>query len=1292
MTVLRPRGDDMNGDVLPAAAAGQPFSVKLWFDTDNVGFGASIQVPNSLKSLLQRLPEGAAALLDWMPDITLGEFGAAFTGKTRTFGLFAEAGIAGSADPAAKAFLATLPDAATNKTAIVVGMALTTPVDFSTVPVVGTLMSGIMLDDLAIVYAGADLPKGAFVLPPPGPASEPAFKKGLSLVLTLESGGAKQSFALSPKTTQSPMLRDAWREAATPGGVPMDWFNVQKSIGPLTIGRIGIATSADWLGLGLDAGLALSGLAIDLVGFTVAFPKDDISPRGLTISLEALSVVFASGQLLILGSLARGESGGLPSYNGSLLIQAGAWGIAAIGSFAQIQGAVSMFVFGAVQGVFGGPPAFLVTGIAAGFGYNRSLKIPEAADLCAFPLVLVATLGKAYLPDPKNIAAALGKLDAGGFVPPRLGSYWVAAGVQFSSFQMLNTFALLTVEFGNDLVIALLGVSALTLPKGPGVKPFAFAEMTLTAVLRPGEGTFKLMALLTPRSFVLDPNCRLTGGFAFYLWFGSSPHAGDFVVTLGGYNPLFVPEPWYPAVPRLGFVWTISRELRAEGGVYFALTPSAIMAGGALDLRFEAGALKAWFTAHADFIMWWKPFYFDVNIGVSIGVSYTADFGVARKTFTVELSASVNLFGPPIAGTARVKWWVISFDIAINGGGTAQPPARTLKDWGAFASSYFPAPGTATMSAASAPASPVVRPLVMGGLVAEIQDDQGDLWLVSTTGLALGTETLVPAASITVSAGNGGGEPRFDGPQVGVYPLGSVALAAPMVFTVRNAASQRAVDIGSWRYTPQLGHVPQSMWGLENSGRPALAADTMPAMLGLRGVPAPPVVSGPPPAAAAVLALSALPKRDLPLPERAPIDGATLPPDVDPFTAIADTVAQPGTAAAREAIVAALNAAGVGQGLIGGDLALLADEVRFTFQEAPMLGPLGSTGPLRVQSGRDAGAAQARHASTGTQRPRAAGRSAGATPGRGAAPRLRALFRRQEARAGRPDASWYEHSTRDGFAGPVDRMLLAGGQGVTALAPGMGAVFDVPPASALTLHGDGALPIDVVGLDSQDQIRAIAAFAGEARWALPDAVARVVVAVRRHGTAAPMTGWTAHTPLVLVAPQVLWGDGVVVRAQSPLRVPHRGTDRAGGILCGGLLAARNRTLGAGVEPGWTETITGGDAGCLGVFLQRGIGPDAAATGVEVHCTGLHGAPAVAGRMLSPKRVFFQGNEVVLVYAAPAGDGGPVRTIVRPPAGFAQSGLLACTAAPADFEAALARHAGVRASQPKMAAATEICFR
>ncbi|HEX9992925.1 MAG TPA: DUF6603 domain-containing protein, partial [Acidimicrobiales bacterium] len=837
----------------PPGGEGAAVDVEVTIDANRMAFGGSVAVPVSIRDLLATLPPEAQAVLGWIPDVELNAVGFRFDPNpaTESFGVFASAGTAGSADTSVDVYLATLPAPGGGEPAFVVGLSLTSTIDLGGTPLFGTMLSGITLQALGLSYASADLPAGSFTLPPPAPRM-PAFTKGLQLTFTVSAGGSAETFTLTPSSFRPPAAGAERSLALAAGPPPVQWFPVQKSFGPLTLGRVGILTAEGRFGLALDASVSTTVLQLVLEELSVAFDSDDISPSGLHIDLAGLGVGFRSGAFQLSGSLVRTYVEELTEYRGSLLIRAGRFAITAVGAYADLAGAPSLFVFGMAKGAFGGPPAFFVTGLAAGFGYNRSLRLPAPEQVQEFPLVLAARQGSSYLPDP-SVAAALGKMTSGGWVPPSLGSYWVAAGVEFTSFQVLDAFVLVTVQFGKELVIALLGVASITLPK-PGTGPaYAYAELALSAVLRPAEGTFQMTALLTPNSFVIDRACRLTGGFAFHMWFGDNEHAGDFVVTLGGYNALFDRPDWYPVVPRLGLNWNMSDAVHVQGGVYFALTPSCVMGGGSLDLRFQRGALRAWLTAHADFLMYWRPFFFDVGIGVSVGVSYTLDIGGISKTFTVELSADVELWGPPTAGVAHVTWWVISFTIPINGGGSPNPPGRVLRDWPTFASTFLP------------PAPEVCRPRAASGLLGTVEIAGRTVWRVSAAAFALGTETVVPATRV-VAGTAAAGEQAFDGPAVGVYPMAVADVRTEHRVALYRVEGGAPYPIDDWTWLPSTGNVPGSLWGTANAGEPALGADVVPCLQGLVGAPPDQPMDGPPEVSYDVLRYADLaPTRDLPL-------------------------------------------------------------------------------------------------------------------------------------------------------------------------------------------------------------------------------------------------------------------------------------------------------------------------------------------------------------------------------------------------------------------------------------------
>lgn len=244
------------------------------------------------------------------------------------------------------------------------------------------------------------------------------------------------------------------------------------------------------------------------------------------------------------------------------------------------------------------------------------------------------------------------------------GEYFIATGIRFTTYELLNTFALAIVSFGKEFQIQLLGLSSISLPpKSP--YPFLYAQLAIKAVIAPAKGFFSFEAALTSASYLFHKDCRLTGGFAFCLWF-SGEHKGDFVITLGGYHPKFQKPAHYPSVDRVGVFWKIGNNLSLQGQGYFAVTSTAIMAGGAISFLFEMGNLRAWFSANADFLISWAPFYYDIDIGISVGVSYTLKIWFVRVNLKVELGARLHLFGPEFAGSVYISWHIISFTIRFG--------------------------------------------------------------------------------------------------------------------------------------------------------------------------------------------------------------------------------------------------------------------------------------------------------------------------------------------------------------------------------------------------------------------------------------------------------------------------------------------------------------------------------------------------------------------------------------------------------------------------------------------------
>lgn len=613
-------------------------------------------------------------------------------------------------------------------------------------------------------------------------------------------------------------------------GSDVTWVNIQRAFGPLQINRVGLSYSSGSgvdVGLLLDASMSLSGLTLGLEGLEAAFPIQN--PTDPTISLSGLEVGFSGGGLSISGGLQTVPGASPATYTGNLAITFGSFSATALGSYTDGSPAsLSAFLF--IGEPLGGPPFFFVTGLAGGFGYNTSLTLPAITGVGSFPLVQGA-LGQI---DSQTVQTNLQQ-----DIQASPGEDWLAVGVRFTSFEVLDSFALLTVAFGTQVDIALLGESNLTVPTTPpggtAESVVAQAQMVLEVNVQPDSGQLAVCAQLTSASYVFDPAAQLTGGFAYYQWFGDNANAGDFVVTLGGYNPNWTPPSYYPTVPQLGLNWQVSSELAITGSLYFALTPSVIMAGGSLSATWQSGGINAWFDADADFLIRFKPFQYNIDVSVSIGASFTVSLLVTSVTVTIHAGVDLEIWGPEFGGTATVDLSVISFTISF---GADQPSTTPPISWQEFRGSFLPpANATERSGTASAQAGTVtqtdslITTTASAGLIGQLADgslqvDPDTLSLVVATQIPSTAASLVTNATTPVN-----GVPST---LLGVGPMGVTPgnLSSALTITVTRQDETTGAwdaDTQSWTATAVTGNVPAGLWANTDAslGNPSLVTDVL---------------------------------------------------------------------------------------------------------------------------------------------------------------------------------------------------------------------------------------------------------------------------------------------------------------------------------------------------------------------------------------------------------------------------------------------------------------------------------
>ena len=621
--------------------------------------------------------------------------------------------------------------------------------------------------------------------------------------------------------------------SAGPGSGP--WFVViQKSFGPVYLEQVGLEVVVDQealrsIGLVLDGSLSLLGLSASVddlsLTYVVSGDASPLDPAHWSVDVAGFGVTADMSGVTLAGGLRKFpvQQGG-SEYLGMLLARFAVYGITVYGGYGLVgppeSRFASLFLFGAVNGPIGGPPAFFLTGIGGGIGINRGLVVP--ADLSQFgSFPLIKALDPAARPgDPMHELEQVR-----GYFPVQRGSFWFAAGVSFTSFALVDGVAVLAVLVGDGLEISLLGLARMALPR-PEL-PLVSIELGLVARFSTREGELLVQAGLTDNSWLLYPDVRLTGGFAFAAWFGGA-NRGQFVVTIGGYHSAFHRD-GYPIVPRLGMQWRWGPVV-IRGGAFFALTSEAVMAGVDIEASLELGPAWAHLRVGGEAIVFFDPFHFRADAWAEISAGITIDVWIGTITISISLGATITLEGPPFHAIARVHVGPASLKIEVGDAPSSPPPPIA---WEAFVPKY--------LEQASPGVAHVLTVIPGAGLIAS-STSSSNASAATPDGTAQRPFRVQPEHSFTVTSTAPVGSLAVGGQPAEAMDTGGVVLGvAPMGL----AASPPAVALALLRIdggvaphrhptaTPQRqGAFPIGVWGapqdVDHPGVPS--GDVIPAV------------------------------------------------------------------------------------------------------------------------------------------------------------------------------------------------------------------------------------------------------------------------------------------------------------------------------------------------------------------------------------------------------------------------------------------------------------------------------
>ncbi|MEJ1109450.1 MULTISPECIES: DUF6603 domain-containing protein [unclassified Kribbella] len=568
-----------------------------------------------------------------------------------------------------------------------------------------------------------------------GPASRPAFSPSIAVQ---KHPGLDPSVSLRAGPPPGP-----W------------WIVIQRQLGPLYLERIGFDAqetggTVSRISLFFDGRVSIFGLTAAVDRLSISWTGGDVLDidswavdlMGLAISADLSGISLSGG---ILKTIGPPDPGGPVSYVGMLLGRFGVYGLSVFGGYTDDAGNPSFFVFGGINGPIGGPPAFFITGLGGGLGINRGLRIPDdPAQFNTFPFI--TALDPAAQP-PDDPMDELRKLNV--YFPPQRGNFWFAAGISFNSFALVDGIAVVAVSFGDGLEINLLGLARMALPRPQAA--LVSIELGLLARFSTREGVFMIRAALTENSWLLYPEVRLTGGFAFAIWW-KGPLAGQFVLTLGGYHPDFHRD-GYPEVPRLGLIWRIGDAIVIKGGSYFALTSEALMAG--VDVEVTADFGWAWariaFGAHG--IVYFDPFWFEVMAYARISAGIKIDTFFGTISFSISIGARIKVWGPEFSGEATLEIGPCEITVGFGSERTVEP--RTLS-WAEFVAKYLEDAGGGSARALSAVTGKGTLPAATGGdRAAPSSDGTPDRPFEVYAEFEITVVTTVPTSRIDVALTSG---------------------------------------------------------------------------------------------------------------------------------------------------------------------------------------------------------------------------------------------------------------------------------------------------------------------------------------------------------------------------------------------------------------------------------------------------------------------------------------------------------------------------------------------------------
>jgi len=460
------------------------------------------------------------------------------------------------------------------------------------------------------------------------------FEKGAGLVVTVplsvELGGDPVRVRLHAVALRLGFVPEA------SVGVAIDF---DATLGPLTLGA---------QGLGLDLALVP---APDGDG---RFGRFDVRARPLFPT--GYMVGFDGGPVAGGGALVLEDDG----FRGALALRLGSYGISAFALMTTRlpSGAegfsflATLFVEFELQLGYG----FKLTGLGGLLGLNRTCSVEELRTK-----LLAGNLDSLLFPeDPVRDALQI-LTDLAAVYPPADGQYLVGPAIKIAwgTPTLIEGKLAVIVEFGRFVRVLILGSVGTALPTREAA--IVVLGVDFVGVIDFDKGSIAFDATLTGSRLLDWP---ISGEMALRTGWGGN---AGLVAAIGGLHPQVAPPPGFPSLQRVTVNFgSDNPSLTLQG--YLGLTLSSVQAGARAAMYFKGpdiflvGQLEVEGHAWFDALIYFNPFHFDTELGLSIALLIDGDT-------ICSIGGDIRLSGPNpyhLKGRAWVDVCGLDLSIGVN--------------------------------------------------------------------------------------------------------------------------------------------------------------------------------------------------------------------------------------------------------------------------------------------------------------------------------------------------------------------------------------------------------------------------------------------------------------------------------------------------------------------------------------------------------------------------------------------------------------------------------------------------